>query len=724
MTSVNTREHDLKSRHPYLSGNFAPIHRTLPLTACSFHGQIPDELAGGEYVRNGGNPISNDDLGRDSHWFDGDGMLSGVSFPTNEDGQIKPEFVNQFILTDVYLSTIGSRHVKRPILPSITTLVNPLGSLLVIVLHILRTIFLVILSFLPGSRQAIKRISVANTSILYHDGRALATCESGPPMRVSLPGLETIGWYNGDRSEGESAADSRSKGEVFGGSGMLSWMREWTTGHPKVDPITKEMILFHATFLAPYVRYSVTPAIESPKEHTGLLKPSKLINEPVPGISGAKMMHDFGASLRHTVIMDLPLSLDPLNLAKGKPVIDYDSSKPSRFAVFPRHRPDQVRYFETTACCIFHTANTWDDVDATGATQTVHMLAARLISSTLVYAAGNIAAPQPPKLAVGAARKRGISWFEKYEVGIYHSGTDESRYFDAEVFEDAPSLESPRTDKEPLIRLQSNGQIDTAASSLPEYSEYVEQLPDEEEQCRLYHYAFSLTTGLIESQYALSAIPFEFPCTHPKYEMQAAQYVYGCSTTVTSFGAALGKATKINALVKIDTKTLIAQGESLLKNGKMLPVTGCVDARSVNEILKANIDNDPIRVFRSPEGWYVQEPRFVPRFNAQTEDDGYLLTYAFNEAQLDADGDVPDDNDCDVRSRSELWIIDAKDMTTIIGRVVLPQRVPYGLHGCWFPKEQIESQRPHQKIRVTPINTPPTKGVGSAVTNICERLLS
>ena len=91
-------------KHPYLSGNFAPIQQTLHLTPCTYTGKIPNELAAGEYVRNGSNPVSNDDLGRDAHWFDGDGMLSGVSFRKDaESGSITPEFVNQFILTDLYL---------------------------------------------------------------------------------------------------------------------------------------------------------------------------------------------------------------------------------------------------------------------------------------------------------------------------------------------------------------------------------------------------------------------------------------------------------------------------------------------------------------------------------------------------------------------------------------------------------------------------------------------
>ena len=187
-------------------------------------------------MRNGGNPVSNENLGRDAHWFDGDGMLSGVSFrQAGDEGEdIQPEFVNQHILTDLFISTRISPSLVTPILPSIATLVNPTSSLLTITLRIFRAILLVILSHLPGSQQAIKKICVANTSILYHDGRALATCESGPPMRVSLPSLDTVGWYNGDTVEGE-LSDKDEPG--FGGGGLLNFMREWTTAHVCFFPV-------------------------------------------------------------------------------------------------------------------------------------------------------------------------------------------------------------------------------------------------------------------------------------------------------------------------------------------------------------------------------------------------------------------------------------------------------------------------------------------------------
>ena len=333
-------------------------------------------------------------------------------------------------------------------------------------------------------------------------------------------------------------------------------------------------------------------------------------------------MHDFGVSLNHTIIMDLPLSLDPLNLAKNKPVVSYDPTSRSRFGIFPRHRPDQVRWFETNPCCIFHTANSWDTIEKNTQISTettlVNLLACRLTSASLVYSAGDLAAPSPVR---------------------------------------------------------------------PIPIEY-----REEEQCRLYYYQFALCAlgrNVIRQQWALSAISFEFPSLRDSKSMSNARYIYGCSNSAASFSAALGRAVKIDFLAKIDVQTLIERGIANPPEA----IKGCVDHRSVEEVLSSNDPNDPIQVFRMPVGWYAQEPRFVPRDDGISEDDGWLLSYVFDESQLDNDGECPTD------ARSELWIIDARNMTDVIAKISLPQRVPYGLHGSWFGEDEIRDQRPVAALR-------------------------
>lgn len=542
-------------------------------------------------------------------------MLSGVLFKRRGDKgtRIQPEFVNKYLLTDLYCYSKHSQALRKPILPSIATLVNPLTNLVVLLFTIVRTVILVIASRFPG-RRSIKKISVANTSVIYHDGRALATCESGPPLRFTLPGLDTVGWFNGRRAENEPYHDDRSG---FGGEGPMSFMREWMTAHPRVDPVTKELIAFHTTFAKPYVRCSIVHP-SSKDDQDGLSS----FDCPVPGIDSPKMMHDFGVSRRHTIIMDLPLSLDPLNQLKGMPSLNYDTTKMSRFGIFPRYDPNAVRWFETNPCLIFHAANCWDTV--TPATQTapaetsVNLLACRLTSASVVFRAGNLPTPE---------------------------------------FKPIP----------------------------PAYIE--------EEQCRLYYYNFPLANDPeqpvhIRHQWSLSVIPFEFPTMSPRCDMREGDYIYGCTST-ESFTVALGKAAKVDYLAKFNVKKLIQRGIA----NPPEPIKGCVDRRSLRQIVESQDPDDAIKLFQMPPGHYAQEPRFVPRSHPDSEDDGWLLTYVFDESQLDAAGQ------CMEGARSELWIIDAKSMREVVAKVILPQRVPYGLHGNWFSEEDIQAQRPFDRVR-------------------------
>lgn len=636
-----------KPPHPYLSGNFAPINLTLPLTPCQYSGTIPSELAGGQYVRNGGNPLANAELERSAHWFDGDGMLSGVFFPLDKDGKIRPEFTNQYVLTDLFLSAATTPNLKTPIMPSIATLVNPASTFFQVMGSIFRTVMLVILSHLRGSEQAIKKISVGNTNVIYHDGRALATCESGPPMRVQLPGLETVGWYNGITAEGEAEHGNGKARDKLGKGGPLAWTREWTTAHPKVDPKTGELIMFHSIFSKPFVQYSVIPQSFAPSTaHSPTLNPSspssskcenertplihppshyqdphckRLINANIPGIKSPKMMHDFGVSSTHTIILDLPLSLDPMNIMKGKPSVHYDPTTPSRFGIMPRYRPEEVRWFETKACCIFHTANCWTTTE--GGETLVHLLACRLTSAGIVFVTGDIVPP---------ARRKIIDQDE------------------------------------------------------------------EEEQCRLYYFQFNLSTGKIDYEFALSAMAFEFPSLPHKREMREARWMYGTSAVQERFDVKL--AAKIDCLVKVDVLRLIEQGKSRYqKHGGVVPITGCVDNRSVLQILEDVEEDGAIQVFRFPPRHFAQECQFVPRSSSSSsshsEDDGYLLTYVFDESQLSSSGEPDDYGTAENRAKSELWVIDAKSMKEVVCKIKLPCRVPYGLHGNWFPKENVDGQR-------------------------------
>jgi len=224
-----------------LKGNFAPIQRQRNLEPCTYYGTIPVELHGGQYVRNGGNPAFGDDLTGHVHMFDGDGMLAGVLFRTTEQpGKIEPCFVNRYILTDVYLATKSMPHVRSPILPSMATLVNPLTSTLSTLYQLCRFVILILWSHLNGHGPPVRKISVANTAIVYHDKRTLATCQTGPPMRVQLPNLETVEWYDGSSTDHEDHTPGFVE-FLLGRNGLLGFLRDWTTAHVSNNTLCNQM---------------------------------------------------------------------------------------------------------------------------------------------------------------------------------------------------------------------------------------------------------------------------------------------------------------------------------------------------------------------------------------------------------------------------------------------------------------------------------------------------
>jgi carotenoid cleavage dioxygenase-like enzyme len=64
------------------------------------------------------------------------------------------------------------------------------------------------------------------------------------------------------------------------------------------------------------------------------------------------------------------------------------------------------------------------------------------------------------------------------------------------------------------------------------------------------------------------------------------------------------------------------------------------------------------------------EALFVPKADAQAEDDGYLIDLLMSE------------------EKAYLLIIDASNMKEL-AKLHLPQRVPYGVHACWLNEEKI-----------------------------------
>lgn len=101
--------------------------------------------------------------------------------------------------------------------------------------------------------------------------------------------------------------------------------------------------------------------------------------------------------------------------------------------------------------------------------------------------------------------------------------------------------------------------------------------------------------------------------------------------------------------------------------------------RKFSTCAKIDIENKSVEGRISfGEGRAGGECVFVPKVNGESEDDGYLLTFVYDE---ETDG-------------STCWVMDAKTMAEEpIAIIELPQRVPYGFHGIWVSEDKINNQK-------------------------------
>ncbi len=294
--------------NPFLDGNFAPVHKETETDALKVIGELPPDLSG-MFVRNGPNPQWTP-IGQ-YHWFDGDGMLHGVRISNG-------------------IATYRNRYVQTKKWQR----ENQVG----------KAIWSGLLE--PLQKDTPKDISrnTANTALVWHAGKFLALWEGGAPHAIQLPNLETIGEYTYNNK-------------------LVSAF----TAHPKVDPVTGEMMFFGYSFAPPYLQYSVV-------SDTGELLRTVPIDLPM-----AVMMHDFAITENYTIFMDLPLTFSPERMQRGEPMMMFERDRPSRFGIVPRFGDNNnIRWFESPACYVFHTLNAYEEGNE------VVLMACRTSSTTVL----------------------------------------------------------------------------------------------------------------------------------------------------------------------------------------------------------------------------------------------------------------------------------------------------------------------------------------------------
>ncbi|MBH8562131.1 carotenoid oxygenase family protein [Nostoc sp. CENA67] len=93
-----------------------------------------------------------------------------------------------------------------------------------------------------------------------------------------------------------------------------------------------------------------------------------------------------------------------------------------------------------------------------------------------------------------------------------------------------------------------------------------------------------------------------------------------------------------------------------------------------NGLIKYDFDHGSSQTHEFGQERYGSEAVFVPRPGATDEDEGWLLTFVFDE----------------LTKTSELIVLDAQDIIAEpVARILIPQRVPYGFHGTWIDQKNL-----------------------------------
>jgi len=179
------------STEPHLQGAFAPVVDEVDVSDLSVEGELPAEIDG-DYIRNGPNPRFTP-LGAYIYPLDGDGMLHRVRIRDR-----RASYSNRFVRTP---ALVAEEAAGRALWPGIAGLnyspdADEVGA------------------DLAGTMKDLPGINV-----IRHAGRLLALGESCNPFLMS-PQLATLGR------------------ETFGGT-----LPAGITAHPKVDPVTGEMVV-------------------------------------------------------------------------------------------------------------------------------------------------------------------------------------------------------------------------------------------------------------------------------------------------------------------------------------------------------------------------------------------------------------------------------------------------------------------------------------------------
>ena len=276
----------MDARSRFLDGAFAPVSEEITAFDLPVTGRLPAEL-NGRYLRNGPNPLGLDDPGY--HWFLGPGMVHGVRL---RDGRAE-WYRNRWVRSQRLAESMGETWPAGPV-------------------H-------------EGMDFA------ANTHIIRHAGRTLATVEAGP-LPYELSGeLETLGPCD------------------FGGT-----LPGGFAAHTKPDHRTGELHAIAYYWAWDHVQHIVIDSSGRVSQTTDI------------PVADGPMMHDFALTEKYVILFDLPVtfSLDLVSAGREMPYA-WNPAHQARVGLLRRDDSGsgRVQWIDVDPCWIFHTLNAYDDGD-------------------------------------------------------------------------------------------------------------------------------------------------------------------------------------------------------------------------------------------------------------------------------------------------------------------------------------------------------------------------
>jgi len=281
--------------NPFFRGYYAPVHTEADAAHLPVSGEIPAQLAGTLY-RNGPNPQFAPR--GPHHWFAGDGMIHAFRIAGG-----RVSYRNRWVRTPKWLL----EHAEGEGLSG--AFGNPAVS---------------------DPRIVALDSTVANTHVLPFAGRLLALEEQHAPFAIDPDTLAPIGY------------------ERFG-DGLCGPV----TAHPKLDPLTGEMVFFGYSARGRFSPWASIQAVDA----GGRILRAEQLELPYPS-----MIHDFAVTRHWIVLPVFPLTGSMQRARGGLPPYAWEPDLGTRIALIPRAGPvSATRWVDAPPCYVFHPMNHFED---------------------------------------------------------------------------------------------------------------------------------------------------------------------------------------------------------------------------------------------------------------------------------------------------------------------------------------------------------------------------